>query len=215
MLQKNKNNKKVALSLICSCRSFLLCQMKSITYTGIYPGWVKIRMFYIQSSAPSERDICWLCPPSPVPCPCWRGHWGSTTVMWCVGARPGCSQTSPQIQQNLLSPPVPLPWPFYSHPRGDFAVIEENRSFSCPSHTAAVQAPSEWDIMPWLLFTAIKLCWQLHKFFPWGILHLLASNRQNLVCFQSILEGFIRHHKHAPKSDTMVSSGKVSNLMET
>lgn len=153
--------------------------------------------------------------PSPVPCPCWRGHRGSTTVMWCVGARPGCSQTSPQIQQNLLSPPVPLPWPFYGHPSGDFAVIEENRSFSCPSHTAAVQAPSEWDIMPWLLFTAIKLCWQLHKFFPWGMLHLLASNRQNLVCFQSILEGFIRHHKHAPKSDTMVSSGKVSNLMET
>lgn len=38
MLQKNKNNKKVALSLIRSRRSFLLCQMKSFAYTKNLPG---------------------------------------------------------------------------------------------------------------------------------------------------------------------------------
>lgn len=104
---------------------------------------------------------------------------------------------------------------FLQPPQGWFCCYWGEQVLLLPLSHCCSSGTFWWDIMPWLLFTAIKLCWQLHKFFPWGILHLLASNRQNLVCFQSILEGFIRHHKHAPKSDTMVSSGKVSNLMET
>lgn len=58
-----------------------------------------------------RKGHCWLCPPLPVPCPCWSNAEGAL-LSWDVlvlSPGPGCSQTSPQLQQNPFSPPVPFP----------------------------------------------------------------------------------------------------------
>lgn len=172
MLQKNKNNKKVALSLICSCRSFLLCQMKSITYTGIYPGWVKIRMFYMQSSVPLEGDICWLCPPLPSALSLLEGtlkEHHCHVMCWCS---PWLLPDTPQIQQNLLSPPVPFPGISHDLFTATPAVMLLLLRRTGPPPAALTLLEFKHLLSGTschgLLFTAIKLCWQLHKFFSWG-----------------------------------------------
>lgn len=110
MLQKNKNNKKVALSLICSRRSFLLCQMKSITYMEIYPG-----MFYIQSSVPLGKGHLLVVSPFPQ-CPVPAGGDAEGALLSCTAQSTRCSPRGraaprhpPQIRQNPPSPPAPFP----------------------------------------------------------------------------------------------------------
>lgn len=63
MLQKNKNNKKVALSLIHSRKSFLLCQMKSFTYTENFPSDV----IYSSSSVSFQKVLLLFVSPFPLP----------------------------------------------------------------------------------------------------------------------------------------------------
>lgn len=159
MLQKNKNNKKVALSLICSRISFLLCQMKSITYTEIYPG-----MFYIQSSVPLGKGHLLIVSPFPQ-CPVPAGGDAEGALLSCSpGAR--------------LLPDIPHK-PSRTHPHHQFLSLAPLMTFSQPHQWCFCCCWGHWRTGPFsaplivleckylllgtlcrgLLFTAIKLRW--------------------------------------------------------
>lgn len=155
MLQKNKNNKKVALSLICSRRSFLLCQMKSVTYTRFTQGCSTSRALF-----PLERGICCLCHPVPAggdaegaPC-CSRSSQHSPQ-----------GQAAPrhplQIQQNPPSPPVPFPGIsrdlFLATPAVILPLLLRTGPFPEPLQVLQFKHLLVGTLCHGLLFTAIKL----------------------------------------------------------
>lgn len=117
---------------------------------------------------PSERGICWLCPPFPSALSLLQGSWGSIAVMHCQEHQhsPRCwapPRHLPQIQQNPPSPPVPFPGTSHDLSTATPVVILlllrelwRTSPFPAPLRVLEFKHPLLGTWCRGLLFTAIK-----------------------------------------------------------